>query len=319
MRQAGRYMEEYRQVRAKYSLKEICREPELAAKVTLDPLKKLEVDAAILFSDILLIIEPFGFKLDYVKGEGPDIANPIQNSKDVRRLPAVDVRSSLSAAGAALRIIKKELKPGISLIGFAGAPFTLASYLIEGGPSRDYLKTKAFLHQQPEAWKLLMTRLASATQDYLAFQIEAGADAVQIFDSWVGCLSPDDYEKSVLPYVQSMIRSLQQTKAPVIYFGTGTAGLLPLIRRAGADVISVDWRIPLGAAWDAIGPHTAIQGNLDPAALFAPRDVLRGHVLKILQEAAGRPGHIFNLGHGILPETPVDNVRYVADLVHGKE
>ncbi len=317
MRQAGRYMEEYRAVRAKYTIKEISKNPELAAQVTLDPVKKLGVDAAILFSDILLIAEPMGFQLDYKKGEGPAFANPITDLRSIKNIRLFDVHEEMRFTTEALGLIKRALAPSVALIGFAGAPFTLASYLIEGGHSPTYLKTKRLMHCEPKSWHLLMNKLAQATRDYLAAQIEAGADVVQLFDSWIGCLAPQDFKEFVLPHVQSIIQHLKKYQAPVIYFGTGTAGLLHLMKLSGAEVIGADWRIPLGEAWKKIGQNLAIQGNLDPAVLLAPRPIIRRHVLKILDEAQGRPGHIFNLGHGILPETPRDNARYVVELIHG--
>jgi len=316
MRQAGRYLPEYRARRAKHSLLEICAQPDLAAEVTLQPLRALGVDAAILFADILLPLVPMGIDLEFAAGEGPVIHNPIRSAEDVAALRPVEPRESLSTVLTTIRFVRQELNGRTPLIGFAGAPFTLASYLIEGGASRNYLKTKQLMYDDPQTWHTLLHKLAGLVANYLAAQIEAGAQAVQLFDSWAGCLSPDDYGEYVLPHSQAIFQALAPLVVPAIHFGTGTAALLPLLKEAGGDVIGLDWRTPLDWGWDALGPEVAVQGNLDPVALFAPRPELKRRVRAILDQAGGRPGHIFNLGHGILPETPVENVKAVVEMVH---
>lgn len=315
MRQAGRYMAEYRKLREKWSIKELSKTPELAAEVTMQPVRALGVDAAILFSDILLIAEPMGFDLNYTKGEGPSFSNPIKNATDIKRMKPVNAGEDLAFAAQAIKLIRGQLDSGVALIGFAGAPFTLASYLIEGGSSRDYLRTKSLMSSAPKSWNWLMQKLTLATADYLKLQIESGAQAVQIFDSWVGCLSPQDFNHFVLPYNKFLVQKLKPLGAPIIYFGTGTAGFLGEIKKIGADVFSVDWRVSLDRAWRDLGDNTAIQGNLDPSALFSPKAILKKQVQMILNAAQGRAGHIFNLGHGILPKTPVDHVRAVVQWI----
>ncbi len=316
MRQAGRYMAEYRAIRAKYSLLEICAQPELAAEVTLQPVHALGVDAAILFADILLPFAPMGIDLVFAAGEGPVINNPVRTPADVAALRPVEPRESLPHVLEAIQIIRRELNSRTPLIGFAGAPFTLASYLVEGGASRNYLETKRLMYADPQTWHSLMSKLARVVADYLTAQIEAGAQAVQLFDSWAGCLSPDDYREYVLPHSQAIFRALASLDIPTIHFGTGTATLLPLLKEAGGEVIGLDWRTPLDWGWAALGNERAVQGNLDPVMLFAPRPELERRVRAILAQATGRPGHIFNVGHGILPETPVENVRAVVEMVH---
>lgn len=316
MRQAGRYMSEYRAIRAKHTLLEICAQPELAAEVTLQPVRRLGVDAAILFADILLPLIPMGIQLEFAAGEGPVIHNPIREAADVDALRPVEPRESLANVLTAVSLVRRELDGKVALIGFAGAPFTLASYLIEGGSSRSYLRTKSLMYSHPEVWQRLMGKLAQVIAGYLTAQVEAGAQAVQLFDSWVGALHPDDYRRYVLPHSQAIFTALARTGVPTIHFGTGTASLLPLMKSAGGDVIGVDWQTPLDWAWQRLEYSTAIQGNLDPAALFAPAAELDKQVGRILRQAGGRPGHIFNLGHGILPETPVEKVQHVVDLVH---
>lgn len=316
MRQAGRYMPEYRKIREKHTLLEICHEPELAAEVTLQPVKRLGVDAAILFADILLPVIPLGVGLEFAPGEGPVIERPVHSLKDVQNLKPVNAAEDLGYVMDAIRMLRGELKE-IPLIGFCGAPFTVASYMIEGGATREFLKTKSLMYNDPAAWGALMEKLAAVLADYLSAQIEAGAQAVQVFDSWAGTLSPQDYERYVLPYSKQVLDAAHAHKVPVIHFGTHTSTLLPLMKRAGGDVIGLDWRIPLDDGWKLLGRHTAVQGNLDPAALFAPLPEIKARVRDILQRAGGRPGHIFNLGHGILQHTPVDNVKAVVDLVHG--
>jgi len=315
MRQAGRYMAEYRALRAKHAFLELCRTPSAAAEVTLQPVERLGVDAAILFADILLVLEPLGVGLEFTRGEGPNIRRPIRSAADVTRLPRVDVGSSLGYVFETVRLARRALAGRVPLIGFAGAPFTLASYLIEGGASRDFLHTKRFMRAEPAVWHALMTRLADITVDYLNGQVGAGAQAVQLFDSWVGTLSWADYREYVLPHSAAVFRRLAAS-APAIHFGTGTATLLEAMREAGGDVIGLDWRVDLGAAWDRLGPEVAVQGNLDPAILLAPIDEIRRATRAILDGAARRPGHVFNLGHGVHAETPVDHVRALVDIVH---
>jgi uroporphyrinogen decarboxylase len=315
MRQAGRYMPEYRAIREKYSLLEIVKHPEIAAEVTLQPVRALGVDAAILFADILLPIIPMGLKLEFAKGEGPVINNPIRKMEDVHHLRQVDPQTDLGHILEAIGILRRELGD-VPLIGFSGAPFTMASYVIEGGASRDFRLTKTLMYSSPDVWQALMERLSDVLSAYLSAQVEAGAQAVQLFDSWVGALSPDDYLRYVFPYSQRVLQSAGSTGVPVIHFGTGTATLLPAMRQAGGTVIGLDWRVPLDEGWKNVGEGVAIQGNLDPAALFAPLPELRRRVQEVLHRAAGRPGHIFNLGHGILQHTPVENVKAVVELVH---
>jgi len=315
MRQAGRYMPEYRAIREKYTLIEICQHPELAAEVTLQPVRSLGVDAAILFADILLPAIPLGVGLEFAKGEGPVLHNPVRTMEDVRALNPVEAESDLGYVMDAIRVLRKELNR-IPLIGFCGAPFTVASYLIEGGSSREFLKTKTMMYSDPQTWHALMEKLSSVLADYLVAQIRAGAQAVQIFDSWVGALSPQDYEKFVLPYSQKVLQAAKNENVPVIHFGTNTTTLLPLMKSAGGDVIGLDWRIPLDDGWSLLGNDIAVQGNLDPITLFAPLPEINTRVHDILRRADGRPGHIFNLGHGILQNTPVDNVKAVVDMVH---
>jgi uroporphyrinogen decarboxylase len=315
MRQAGRYMREYREVRARTGFLELCKTPELAAEVTVTAVERLGVDAAIIFADILLIIEPMGIDLEFAKGEGPQIHNPVRTAKDVDRLREVLTVESLSYVYEAIRLTRRALKPDLPLIGFAGAPFTLASYIVEGGSSRNYIHTKTLMYTDGGAWHAMMALISRALVKYLNAQIAAGAQAVQLFDSWVGCLSPEDYRQYVLPHTRSVIQGVTPG-TPVIHFGTGTAALLELMREAGGDVIGLDWRVDLSEAWRRIGTDRAVMGNLDPVALFAGVDHLRAETRRILERAAGRPGHIFNLGHGILPETPVENVRAFVDAVH---
>ena len=315
MRQAGRYMAEYRAIREKYSLIEICHHPEIAAEVTLQPVNALGVDAAILFADILLPAIPLGVGLEFVKGEGPVLQNPVRTMDDVKNLHPVDAESDLRYVMDAIRILRGQLTD-VPLIGFCGAPFTVASYIIEGGPSREFLKTKSMMYSAPDVWHALMEKLSVVLSDYLLAQIRSGAQAVQVFDSWVGALSPSDYENFVLPYSKKILQDAQKENVPVIHFGTNTTTLLSLMKRAGGDVIGLDWRIPLDDGWKLLGDDVAVQGNLDPTILFAPRDEIKKRVHDVLKRANGKPGHIFNLGHGILQHTPVDNVKAVVDIVH---
>jgi uroporphyrinogen decarboxylase len=313
MRQAGRYMAEYRALRAKHSLLELCKTPELATQVTLQPMK-LGVDAAILFADILLPLEPMGAPFDFAAGEGPVVHSPIKTRADVEKLRIIDPKEGLGYVLSAIRLLKRELP--VPLIGFAGAPFTLASYLIEGGKSRDFLKMKKLMYGEPETWALLMSKIAEVIRRYLHDQIDAGADAVQLFDSWVGQLGPADYREYVLPHVAHILKDVEKRGVPVIHFGVGTQSLLPSMREAGGTVLGFDWRTPIAETWAKIGHDCGVQGNLDPTVLFAPRAVAEKHAQQILDEVGGRPGHIFNLGHGILPETPVETVQAVVDYVH---
>jgi uroporphyrinogen decarboxylase len=315
MRQAGRYLPEYRALRARHSFLELCKSSAAAAEVTLQPIERLGVDAAILFADILLILEPLGVGLEFAKGEGPVIHRPVRGAADIARLHPVDVESAVGFVFETVRLVARALPARVPLIGFAGAPFTVASYVIEGGPSRSFTATKRLMHEEPEAWEQLLALLAKATAAYLNGQIAAGVQAVQLFDSWVGALSPDDYREFVLPHTRAVIGGLTPG-VPVIHFGTGTAGLLPLMRQAGGDVVGLDWRVDLDAAWKAVGHDVAVQGNLDPVALLSPPARFEGAVRNILRRAGGRPGHIFNLGHGILPQTPVEHVKALVDMVH---
>lgn len=315
MRQAGRYMEEYRRLRAEFGFLDLCRRPKLAAEITLTPVDRLGVDAAIIFSDILLLLEPMGVGLEYTKEDGPVIRRPVRRGLDVDRLREVEPERSLEFVFEAIRTSCAALNGKVPLIGFSGAPFTLASYLIEGGSSRNYVYTKQLMYGEPEAWDALMQRLARAVATYLNAQIRAGAEAVQLFDSWVGCLSPQDYERYVLPHTRATIEQLV-SGVPVIHFGTGTAGLLTHMRAAGGHIIGLDWRVNLDEAWKCVGHDVGVQGNLDPVALFAPPDEIRRQVADILSRAGGRPGHIFNLGHGVLPGTPVERVIALVQAVH---
>jgi uroporphyrinogen decarboxylase len=315
MRQAGRYMAEYRAVRERFSFLELCHHPEAAAEVTVTAVERLGVDAAIVFADILLVVEPLDVGLQFSSGDGPQLQRPVHTPEDVARLRAYDVADALAFVYDTVRRARQGLAGRVPLIGFSGAPFTLASYLIEGGGTRQYARTKAFMYQHPGAWNDLLALLARLINAYLRGQIAAGADAVQLFDSWVGCLSPDDYRTYVLPHSRAALQGLSAL-APVIHFGTDTGGLLSAMREAGGDVIGVDWRVDLDVAWTSIGTDRAIQGNLDPIALLAPRAEIRRQAAAILARAARRPGHIFNLGHGILPQTPVDHARALVDAVH---
>jgi uroporphyrinogen decarboxylase len=314
MRQAGRYMKEYREVRAQHSFLEMCKQPEVASEVTVYAAHRLNVDAAIIFADILLIIEPMGLELEFAKGEGPVIHNPVRTAADVDRVREVEDVSALDYVYEAIRITRRELRPHVPLIGFCGAPFTLASYVCEGGGSKNYINTKRLMYTDPGAWHSLMSRIARALVGYLNAQVEAGAQAVQIFDSWVGALSPDDYREYVLPHTREVVRGVRPG-VPVIHFGTGTAGLLELMKEAGGDVIGLDWRVRLDEGWARLG-DVAVQGNFDSIALFTTPEVVRRRAKEVLDQAANRPGHIFNLGHGILPETPVENVVALVEAVH---
>jgi uroporphyrinogen decarboxylase len=315
MRQAGRYMAEYRALRAKHSMLELCKTPELAAQVTLQPIDRFPLDAAIIFADILLPLEPMGLNLEFAEGEGPVIHNPVRDQADVARLKVID-GSELEYVAEAVRQARRALDGRVPLIGFAGAPFTLASYAIEGGSSRNYLLTKQMMYGEPKIWHQLMDKFARVITGYLRRQIKAGAQAIQLFDSWVGCLSIGDYVEYVQPHVQLIFEGLKREGVPMIHFGTGTSAMLRQMREAGGDVIGVDWRIHLDEAWDLVGHDVAVQGNLDPLVLYAPLPEIERRVADILRRAGGRPGHIFNLGHGILPTTPIEHVAAAIDMVH---
>jgi uroporphyrinogen decarboxylase len=315
MRQAGRYLPEYRSLRARHGFLELCRNSEAAAEVTLAPVERLGVDAAILFADILLIVESLDVGLEFARGEGPLIRRPVRGGAQVARLGPVDVEGTVPFVFETARKVVRALSGRVPLIGFAGAPFTVASYLVEGAASRDYLHTKRLMYREPEAWHRLMELLADATARYLNGQIAAGATAVQLFDSWVGVLSVADYVTFVQPHVRTLIKALAP-RTPVIHFGTGTTALLPQMREAGGDVMGVDWRVDLDVAWRLVGQEVAIQGNLDPAVLLAEPPFIETRVRDILARAGGRPGHIFNLGHGVLPDTPVEHVKALVDMVH---
>lgn len=315
MRQAGRYMPEYRAVRNKTTFLELCKNPSLAAEVTVTAAERLGVDAAIIFADILLILEPMGVDLEFAQGEGPVIHNPVRQAADIDRLRQLEDVSQLDFVNEAIRQTRRALKADIPLIGFAGAPFTLASYLTEGGGSKNYVHTKRLMYNDSGAWHAMMSLIANSLVKYLNSQVDAGAQAVQLFDSWVGCLGPDDYREFVLPHTRRVIEGIKPG-VPVIHFGTGTATLLELMREAGGNVIGLDWRVRLDEGWARVGHDVAIMGNLDPVALFSDREVLLAQAKRVLAQADKRPGHIFNLGHGILPETPVDNVIALIDFVH---
>jgi uroporphyrinogen decarboxylase len=315
MRQAGRYMKEYRELRDKVSFLDLCKTPDLCAEVAVTAQEKIGADAAILFSDLLLILEPLGFGLEYISGGGPVITGKMISQADVDRLPEVDPDGSLPYVFEAVRKTRASLKSHIPLIGFSGLPFTLAAYILEGKSTRVFSKTKHFMTSQSVAWHSLMEKISRAVVLYVNGQIKAGADAIQFFDSWIGCLSPEEYREYVLPHSRAVMSGIQKG-VPVIHFGTGTGPFLKIFREAGGDVIGVDHQTELDHAWEQMGCDVAIQGNLDPQVLCGPADLLRGEVKKILDQAGGRPGHIFNLGHGIVPQTPVDNVVRSIDLVH---
>lgn len=313
MRQAGRYMPEYRAVRKQYSLIEICKRPEVAADVTITAAEALNVDAAIIFADLLLPLEVMGLPFHFSPGEGPVIEKPVRDQADISRL-RTDRAADLGYVADAVRLVCKHFESRLPVIGFCGAPFTLASYMIEGGSSRNYVNTKKMMYSSTAAWEQLMGKLVSVASEYAAEQVRAGADVIQIFDSWVGCLSVDDYRRYVLPRTTELVKTLRKSGVPIIYFGTDSATLLSSMKQTGAEVIGLDWRIPLDEGWNAVGSG-AVQGNLDPVLLFADWKEIKARAEEILRRSAGRPGHIFNLGHGILPETPVENVKALARLV----
>ncbi len=308
-------MEEYREIRRKVSFLDLCKSPDLAAEVTLLPVRKLRVDAAIIFGDILLPLEGMGIQLEFVKDGGPMIRNPIRERGDIDKLNLIEPEEHVPFLLEAIEIVRGELEGNIPLIGFSGAPFTLASYLIEGGHSKDFSKTKRLMLGDHSSWHVLMEKLAEVTIRYLRAQVQGGAQALQLFDSWVGCLSPWDYEAHVLPYSRRVIQGVGE-RAPLIHFSVGTSGFLHLIKEAGGDVIGIDWRTDLGRTWERLSYNVGIQGNLDPSVLLASSEVIEAHVRKILESAGNRPGHIFNLGHGVLPQTPVENAIYMVETVH---
>src|SRR5436305_2630417 len=314
MRQAGRYMPEYRAVRKQYSLLEICKKPAIAAEVTITAAEILGVDAAIIFADLLLPLEVMGLPFHFSAGEGPVIEMPVRSKADIDRV-RTDLAAELGYVSEAVALVAKHFKDRVPVIGFCGAPFTLASYMIEGGGSRNYVHAKKMMYNSPAEWDALMRKLVAVTAAYSADQVKAGADAIQIFDSWVGCLSVEDYRRYVLPHVTGMVELLRKTGVPVIYFGTDSATLLPAMKETGADVIGLDWRIPLDEGWSRLDHATAVQGNLDPVLLFLEWNELKSRAQNILEQAAARPGHIFNLGRGILPETPVEHVKDLARFV----
>jgi len=317
MRQAGRSLPEYRKIRESYDLFTICQNPELCAEVTLQPVRRLGVDGAVLFADIMLPIAfGLGVGLQLVDGVGPVVEHPIRAQADIDRLQSTPAAEAVPFVLKAIELLRRQLDPSVAVIGFSGAPFTLAGYLIEGKPSREFLKTKTMMYAEPALWDGLMTRLSRLVLEYLVAQIDAGAQLVQVFDSWVGALSPSDYRRYVLPYMTSIFSGLQRVGTPSIHFGTGSAGILSLMREAGGDVIGVDWRIDLGEAWRVIGYDRGIQGNLDPALLLGPWPVIEDGARGVIEAAGGRPGHIFNLGHGVLPDSPVEHLQRLVEYVH---
>lgn len=309
-------MSAYRALRQRYSLLEICRRPEIALAVTLQPVDAIEVDAAIVFSDLLLPFTPMGLDFDFVKGEGPQVANPIRSVADVDRVRAFEPREALSHVLETIRLVRAELRGRVPLIGFGGAPFTLAAYAVEGGPSTSYSRTKPFMYSEPDAWHRLCDRFATTTASYLRAQVEAGAQALQVFDSWAGALGRGDYQEFAMPHTRKIFDSLADCGVPLIHFGVGTTAILPDLAAAGGTVIGVDWRQPLDEAWTLVGPDLALQGNLDPTALLGPRERMFRAADDVLRRAAGRNGHIFNLGHGVLPTTPLEHVQALARYVH---
>jgi uroporphyrinogen decarboxylase len=315
MRQAGRYLPEYMAVRSKVTFIELCKRPELAAEVTLTAQRVLGVDAAILFADLLPMLEPMGIDLEYAKGEGPVIHNPIKSAADVDRFHELETVDSMQFVFDAVKLIRRDLPADIPLLGFAGAPFTLASYVIEGGGSKNYLDTKRMMYCDEGAWRTLMERLARSLIRYINAQIEAGCQAVQLFDSWAGCLSPSDYRRYALPFTRQVVQGIRPD-APVINFLTGNPALLPLLREAGGSVFGLDWRVDLADGWRTVGHDVAVQGNLDPVSLMADLPTLKSRAKAVMDGAEGRPGHIFNLGHGVFPEVPPDNVKALVKIVH---
>src|SRR5579871_1204453 len=315
LRQAGRYMQEYRDVRKHHTLVEICKKPEIAAEVTITAAEKLGVDAAIIFADLLLPLEPMGLDFEFQAGEGPVVHHPVRTADDVKAL-RIDRAQDLDYVAHAIEKVAAHFRERIGIIGFCGAPYTLASYMIEGGGSRNYIETKKIMYREPAAWNQLLDKLVTVLTEYCRLQVQAGAEVIQIFDSWVGSLSLTDYRQYAYAASERLVKAVQQLGVPVIYFGVETAGLLGAMAETGADVVGLDWRQPLADGWRAVGHNHAVQGNLDPITLFAPLEILEQRVHEILKSANGRPGHIFNLGHGIVPGTPVENVQAVARMVH---
>ncbi len=315
MRQAGRYLPEYRKLRERHDVFTICKTPELSAEITALPVEKFDLDAAIIFADIMLPLEALGVSVEIKDEVGPIIANPVRNLEQVKALATFE-DSHVSFVYEAIRQTRRRLNGVVPVIGFSGAPFTLASYMIEGRPSRDFTATKILMHDSPNAWHELARNLSEMVSTYLAGQVKAGARALQLFDSWVGCLSPSDYEEFVLPYSKLILDGVSTLEVPLIHFGTDTATLLPLMKKAGGSVMSVDWRINIDEAWKLVGYDVAIQGNLDPAILLTNSGTVQRYAKEILERTRGRPGHIFNLGHGILPNTPPGNVKTLVDYVH---
>jgi uroporphyrinogen decarboxylase len=315
MRQAGRYLPEYRKRRGEADVLTLTRDPEAAAEIALQPVRRMDVDAAILFSDIMVPVAAVGVDVRIVANQGPTLAEPFSGRKDLDRLRPLEPEADVPYTLETIRILRERLE--VPLIGFAGAPFTLASYLIEGQPSRDHVRTKTVMHTEPAIWDALMERLADrVVLRYLRAQVAAGVQAVQLFDSWAGALDPDDYRERVLPHSRRIFDGLRDSGVPLIHFGTATGELLPMMRDAGADVVGVDWRTPLDVAWERVGFDSGIQGNLDPAALVGPWEVVERKALAVLDRAGGRPGHVFNLGHGVLPVTPPEHLERLVDLVH---
>jgi len=314
MRQAGRYMKPYRDIRQKFGILEICKRPDLAAEVTLQPVEILDVDAAIIFADLLLPVEPMGLRLRFAAGEGPVIDNPVRTSSDIDSL-SISNTDDLGYVGESIQQVVKALAGRVPVIGFVGAPFTMASYMIEGGPSRTFLKTKQMMYRDETLWRRLMGKLVDVLGSFAVLQVAAGARIIQVFDSWVGALGPDDYVRYVAPYSRALIERIRAASVPVIHFGTGAAGFFRELHAAGGDVMGVDWRINIDQAWMDISYRSAVQGNLDPAVLMAPIPELRARVHELLKRTGSRPGHIFNLGHGILPETPVESVKACVEIV----
>jgi len=315
MRQAGRYMKEYRELRAKVPFLELCKNPRLVSEVTVTVARRLGVDAAIIFADLLLIVEPLGFRLGYGQGEGPIIKPALRSPREIDQLQEVDPQQSLAYLYDAIRRTRADLDPKLPLIGFAACPFTLASYLIEGGGSRNYRHTKGLMYRDPGAWRALMEHLARNLARYINGQIAAGVQAVQVFDTWVGCLGPADYREFVLPYTRMMTEGIAPG-TPIIHFGTGTGVLLEDMRQAGGDILGLDSHVELDVAWQRLGYSVGVQGNLDPVVLYAGQPYIRTRVRRILDQAGGKPGHIFNLGHGLLPDTPFENVVALVEMVH---
>ncbi len=315
MRQAGRYLKKYRDMRKKYSFLEMCKTPELAVEVTLMPFEEIDVDAAILFSDILIPVEAMGIDLEFVESKGPIMNNPVRTAGDIEKLRVIDPGEDVPFVMDSIKLLRKELEGKVPLIGFSGAPFTLASYMIEGGGSKNYLLTKQMMYNSPGSFNDLMNKITDTTIKYLNSQIEAGAQAVQVFDSWIGCLSSLDYDRYVMPHMKKLFGNLSK-EVPAIHFGTGTSAILELLKEAGGHIIGVDWRINIDLAWERLGYDVGVQGNLESVVLYGPEGLIESRVKDILDRVGNRPGHIFNLGHGINPDTPVDKAKFMVDTVH---